>query len=86
MKIANTAELKNRTNELVATARRGEPVIITVRGKPAAALTPLSEDDLEDFVLEHSPRVRRMIEVAEADVRRGRTSALRELLDELDAT
>jgi prevent-host-death family protein len=85
MRIANTAELKNRTNELVAIARRGEPVVITVRGKPAAALTPLSEEDLEDFVLEHSPKVRRLIEAAEADIRRGRTKGLRVLLGELDA-
>src|SRR5947209_10216000 len=32
----------------------GEPVIITLRGKPAAALTPLSEDELESFVLQYA--------------------------------
>jgi antitoxin (DNA-binding transcriptional repressor) of toxin-antitoxin stability system len=43
----------------------GEPVIITYRGKPAASLTPLTEDDLEDFILENSPRIRKMIAAAE---------------------
>ena len=72
MKVANTVELKNRTNRLLRQVMHGDSVIITYRGKPAAALTPLSEDDLEDFVLEHSPRVRRLIARAEADRKAGR--------------
>lgn len=76
MKVANTVELKNKTNELLRQVMKGEPVIITVRGKPAASLTPLSEEDLEDFILEHSPKVRRMIAEAEADRKAGRVVTL----------
>jgi len=76
MKVANTVELKNKTNELLRRVMKGEAVIITLRGKPAAALTALSEDDLEDFILEHSPRIRRMIAEAEADRAAGRVTAL----------
>ncbi len=54
MRVANTVELKNKTNELLRTALVGEPVIITLRGKPAAALTRLTEADLEAFVLRHA--------------------------------
>lgn len=72
MKVANTVTLKNKTNELLRYVMKGEPVIITFRGKPAALITPLTEDDLEDFVLEHSPKVRKMIEEAEADRKAGR--------------
>ncbi len=54
MRVANTVELKNKTNELLRHAMGGEPVIITLRGKPAAALTPLAEDDLESFVLQYA--------------------------------
>src|SRR5207244_11428186 len=54
MRVANTVELKNKTNELLRYTMGGEPVIITLRGKPAAALTPLSEDGLESFVLEYA--------------------------------
>jgi methylated-DNA-[protein]-cysteine S-methyltransferase len=54
MRVANTVELKNKTNELVRWAMAGEPVIITLRGKPAAALTPLAEEDLESFVLRYA--------------------------------
>ncbi len=65
MEVANTVELKNKTNKLLRDVMNGEPVIITYRGKPAAALTPLTEDDLEDFILENSPRIRKMIAAAE---------------------
>jgi methylated-DNA-[protein]-cysteine S-methyltransferase len=54
MRVANTVDLKNKTNELVRWALAGEPVIITLRGKPAAALTPLTENDLESFVLRYA--------------------------------
>ena len=67
MKVANTVELKNQTNRLLRRAMQGEAVIITYRGKPAAALTGLSEDDLEDFVLEHSSKVKKLIAEADAD-------------------
>ena len=76
MKVANTVELKNRTNALLRLVMNGEPVIITYRGKPAASITPLTEDDLEDFILEHSPKVRRLIAEADADLKAGRVVAL----------
>ena len=80
MKVANTVELKNRTNELLRQVMKGEVVIITYRGKPAASITPLTEEDLEDFVLEHSPKVRKMIAEAEADRKAGRVIPLQEYL------
>ena len=56
MRVVNTVELKNKTNELLRHAITGDPVIVTLRGKPAAALTRLTEDDLEAFVLQHAHR------------------------------
>jgi prevent-host-death family protein len=76
MKVANTVELKNKTNELLRQVMKGEAVIITYRGKPAASITALSEDDLEDFVLEHSPKIRKLIAEAEADRKAGRVIPL----------
>ena len=61
MRFANTVELKNKTNEILKEVMKGKPVIITFRGKPAASLSPLREEDIEDFVLESSPKVRKMI-------------------------
>lgn len=76
MRVANTVELKNKTNALLRQVRNGEPVIITHRGKPAAALTPLGEDDLEDFVLQHSPKIGKLLAEAEADRKAGRVTPL----------
>ena len=76
MKVANTVDLKNKTNKLLRQVMNGEAVIITYRGKPAASLTALTEGDLEDFVLEHSPKVRKMLAEAEADRKAGRVLPL----------
>lgn len=54
MRVVNTVELKNRTNELLRDVVAGEPVIVTLRGKPAAAMTKLTEGELADFVLSHA--------------------------------
>ncbi len=81
MRVANTVELKNKTNALLRQVMKGQAVIVTVRGKPAASITALTEDDLEDFVLEHSPKIRRMIAEAEADRKGGRVVALETYLD-----
>lgn len=54
MRVVNTVELKNRTNELLRDVVAGEPVIVTRHGKPAAAITRLTEGDLAQFVLQHA--------------------------------
>jgi prevent-host-death family protein len=46
--IATTVDLKNGTNKIRRHVTSSEPVIVTYRGKPAAAITPRSEEDLED--------------------------------------
>lgn len=86
MKFANTVELKNKTNELLRRVMKGEPVIITYRGKPAASLLPLGQDDLEDFVLEHSPRVRKMVAAAEKAVASGEVISLEDYLKQIEET
>ncbi len=57
MKMVNTVELKNRTNALLRQVGRGEAVIVTRRGKPVAALTRLTDADLEEFVLRYASHV-----------------------------
>ena len=84
VRVANTVELKNQTNRLLKHAMRGEPVIITYRGKPAASLTALTESDLEDFVLEHSPRVRQLLAEAATDLKAGRVLDLERILRVID--
>jgi prevent-host-death family protein len=80
MRVANTVELKNKTNKILKEVMKGNPVIITHRGKPAAFLAPLTEDDLEDFVLQNSPKIRKMIAEAEKDIQAGKVVSLDEYL------
>lgn len=72
MKLINTVELKNHTNEILRQVHLGHPIAVTRRGKPYAAMIPLTEEGLEDLIFEYSPRLRRMIAEAEADVKAGR--------------
>ncbi len=76
MRVANAVELKKKTSQILKLVMKGRPVIITYRGKPAAAITPLTEEELEDFVLENSPKVRKMIAEAEKDIQSGKTVKL----------
>jgi prevent-host-death family protein len=80
MRVANTVELKNKTNQILKLVMKGSPVIITYRGKPAASITPLTEEELEDFVLENSPKIRKMIAEAEKDIQTGKTVKLGDYL------
>jgi prevent-host-death family protein len=84
MRVANTVELKNKTNKILKEVMEGSPVIITYRGKPAASLTPLTEEDLEDFVLENSPRIQRMIAEAEKDIKEGKIVSLKDYLAKIN--
>ena len=80
MKVANTVDLKNKTNKLLAEVMKGNPLIITYRGKPAASLLPLTEDGLEDFIIENSPSIRKKIKKAEQDIKKGKVVSLDDYL------
>jgi prevent-host-death family protein len=84
MKVANTVELKNKTNKLLREVMKGNPLIITYRGKPAASILPLTEDDLEDFIIENSPAIQKKIKRAEEDIRAGRVVSLDDYLSSSD--
>ncbi len=55
MRFANVRELKNKTSEILKMAEK-EEVVVTSRGKPTAIIKGISEDDLEDYLLENNPR------------------------------
>ncbi|MBM3469608.1 MAG: type II toxin-antitoxin system prevent-host-death family antitoxin [Armatimonadetes bacterium] len=50
MRLVSTAELKNRTNEVLRTVQAGEPVIITRHGRPVASLTGLVGGNLSGLL------------------------------------
>src|SRR3972149_7209097 len=55
--MVKTVGLKTRPTALRRQVGRGEAVIVTRRGKPVAALTRLTDADLEEFVLRYTSRV-----------------------------
>jgi len=67
MIFVNVRELKAKASEYLQAAEQGENVIILSRGKPRATILPLKEEDLEDFILAHSPKFRRLIEKSARD-------------------
>ena len=78
MKFTNVRELKAKTSAVLRTVKNGDTVLITTHGRPTALVVPVSEDDIEDVLLEHSPVLRQKIEAGLRDIRAGRTVALSE--------
>lgn len=61
MKIASVKEVKDNLSRFLKQAEEGD-VVITKNGRPTAILHHLGEDELEDYLLEHDPKFRRIIE------------------------
>ncbi len=79
MKVVTTYEAKNTFPRVLELSRK-EVVIVTNRGKPVAAIEGLEdEDDLEDYLLERSPKFWEMIRRA----RQGNTVGLAAVQKEL---
>lgn len=73
MKMAPLAEVKDHFSRYVEKAH-DNPIIVTKNGRPAAILVsvPEGEDELERFLIAHSPRFQRLIESAYGRVQKGR--------------
>ena len=83
MKIAPLYDVKNRLSELVKETESG-PIVITKNGKPCAALVHLAEDeDMETFMLSHSPRFLDLIDRAAEKTRHEGATPLSALVKEL---
>ena len=68
MKIAPMAQVRNRFSTFLEESR-AEPIFITRNGRIAAVLEAITDDEIEDFLLERSARFRQMLN--EAARRRG---------------
>lgn len=63
MKVAPVASFKERLPVYLKVARN-EPVFITRNGKIAAVVEAITEDEVEDYLLERSPKFRAMLRQA----------------------
>jgi prevent-host-death family protein len=81
MKIVTTFEAKNAFPKILKLSQR-DVVIVTNRGRPVAAIEGIgSDDDLEDYLLERSPKFWAMIRRA----RRGKSLSLDQVRKQLKA-
>lgn len=77
MKTVNTIQLKTQANRLLrGVAGKHQLVLITRRGRPCAALIPVSDDTLVDLLWEYSPDAQRRLRVAQEELRVGRSESL----------
>ena len=77
MTTVNTVELKTQANRLLNRVAKHQLVLITRRGKPCAALVPVSSENLVDLLWEYSPDVQRRLRVAAEELRAGKTESLK---------
>lgn len=82
MKFANMKELKENTSAILALTDKGEDIVVTYRGKPRAMLHRLAEEDLEDYIIANSPKIKQILETAEKDFQQGKFKTLEEYTQE----
>jgi prevent-host-death family protein len=76
MTTVNTIELKTQANRLLdRVSTKHQVVLITRRGKPCAALVPVSEETLVDLLWEYSPEVQRRLRTAMEELRAGKVES-----------
>ena len=80
MKFANIRELQKDASGIITLVEKGQDVIITKRGKPAAVIYPLTEDMIEDYMIQHSPTIRKKIDEGLRDAREGRVIPIEDLM------
>ncbi|MHC5057403.1 MAG: type II toxin-antitoxin system Phd/YefM family antitoxin [Planctomycetota bacterium] len=66
MKFVALRELKIHPSKVLDRLRRHD-VVVTRNGKPAAALVPLDEDTLDEFIIAHHPTLLPEVEAARAE-------------------
>ncbi|MGH2554562.1 MAG: type II toxin-antitoxin system Phd/YefM family antitoxin [Actinomycetota bacterium] len=75
---------RNASKVVDEVAKTGRPALVTKRGRPVAAVVPIDERELEDFVLANAPEYVRSRTEADEDLRRGVTREAFDFLDALD--
>ncbi|MEI8173630.1 MAG: hypothetical protein WCH07_09135 [Deltaproteobacteria bacterium] len=66
MRFAGIKELKHKTMDILMQSKEGD-IIITAYGKPMAVLHHITEEDLEDYLIENDPAFQSRIAEAFAE-------------------
>jgi prevent-host-death family protein len=84
LKIASVAEIKAQFSAYLKESEQG-PVIVTRNGRPVAALLAVRDDEeLEQLLLGHSPRLRAILETSRQQIRGGEGISHEDLWRELE--
>jgi len=79
IQFVNIRELKSRASAVLRASRNGD-IVVTSRGKPQAILHAVTEGDLEDYLLAHSPRFVKSLEASYREYRRKGGVSLEKLI------
>jgi prevent-host-death family protein len=72
MKIASVADVKAKLSGYIEASKAG-PVVVTKNGKPVALLLSMAdEDEIERMLMAYSPKLRRVLQAAEKQIREGK--------------
>ena len=61
MKTVSVREIKARLSHYLKVAEK-EDILVMSHGKPNAVLRGLAGEDLEDYIIENSPKIRKKVE------------------------
>jgi antitoxin (DNA-binding transcriptional repressor) of toxin-antitoxin stability system len=81
MKFVTVKDLKVETPKVLKLTDQGEDVVVTYRGKPRALIRRLTEDEIEDYVIANSPKIRKLLGEAEQEMREGKLVDFEEFLN-----
>ena len=79
VQFVNVRELKNRVSAVIRQARKGD-VVVTSHGKPTVVLHAVADDELEDYLLAHSPAFLKTLDASYQGYRRKGGVSLETLL------
>ncbi|MBI5882875.1 MAG: type II toxin-antitoxin system Phd/YefM family antitoxin [Elusimicrobia bacterium] len=82
LRFINIHELHAKTPQAIDQVAHGAKMIVTKRGKPKALLLPLSEDEIEDIVL-NSPSFAKGIKAVEREANKKGWRSLTDVRKEL---
>ena len=83
MRFVSVRQLKATPSEFLRLAAKGETVVIASRGRPTAVLRSISEEELYDYILENSSRVKKLVAEGDRDRRAGRVTSLEKYIARL---
>jgi prevent-host-death family protein len=78
-------ELARNTSRVIEDVERSKkPALVTRHGRPAVAVVPIDQDELEDWILANAPEFVQGMKEAERELLEGRTFSLDEVMAEIE--